>query len=50
VYSAVDRLDTVSHTDRIFLIDPSGDWRVLYRSDVEPAVLVADVRAVGRIR
>jgi len=46
VYSAVDRLNAVAHTDRIFLIDRAGDWRLLYSSDVDPAVLAADVRAL----
>jgi protein SCO1/2 len=46
VYSAVDRLNAVTHTNRIFLIDRAGDWRLLYPSDVDPAVLAADVRAL----
>jgi len=47
VYAAADRLNA-THTDRIFLIDRDGDWQRLYPSDVDPAALVADVRALLR--
>jgi protein SCO1/2 len=46
VYSAVDRLGAATHTDRIFLIDPQGNWRILYTSDVDAAALAGDVRAL----
>jgi protein SCO1/2 len=46
VYAAGERLDAVTHTDRIFLIDRAGNWRRLYPFDVEPTVLAADARAL----
>jgi protein SCO1/2 len=51
VYSAAhpslaDGDHTIAHTDRIFLIDRVGEWRVLYRADVDPSALVDDIRAV----
>ena len=37
---------SVEHTDRIFVVDRAGDWRLLYGFDVAPSKLVDDLRAL----
>ena len=51
IYSAAlgaqtGRNHTIGHTDRIFLIDRAGEWRVLYYADVDPSTLADDIRVV----
>ena len=51
VYAAADAAGaasghSVAHTERIFVIDRAGDWRLLYPFDVNPAILVDDLRAL----